>query len=100
MPWGETRFNSPGLVGGIPVGKPDSSFQRRRYRSRTLDDQPVRLRLAMPREIEGRVLVRQREVEIATRDRELVAFRRARGHDFTRRRDDDRVADLPHAIFI
>ena len=60
-----------------------TSLQRRRYRSRTLDDQPVRLRLPMLGEIEGRVLVRQREVEIAASDREFIAFRRAGGHDFT-----------------
>src|ERR1700730_4267825 len=56
-------------------------LQRRRYRSGALDDQPIRLRLAVLGEIKRRVLVRQREVEIAARDRELVAFGRARGDD-------------------
>ena len=42
---------------------------------------PVRLRLPMPGEVERRVLVRQREIEVAAGDRELVAFGRAGGDD-------------------
>ena len=62
-------------------GRSSASRERRGYRSRALDDQSVRLRLAMLGEVERRLLVRRREVEIAAGDRKLVAFGRAGGDD-------------------
>ena len=55
---------------------------RRRHRPGTLDDQAVVLGSAVQRKVERRVLVRQREVEIAARDGELVALGGAGGNDF------------------
>ena len=52
----------------------------------------------MPREVEGRGLVRQREIEIAARDREFVTFGRAGGEVLVRRRPCRRnlPIDLKH----
>ena len=59
---------------------------------------PVVLGPAVPREVEHRLLVGAREVEIAARGGQLVAERRAAGDDLARGRDDGALADHVAAL--
>ena len=54
----------------------------------------------MPIEVEGRFLVGQAQIQVATRDRQLIALGRAGGHDLARRRDDAAAADHFAALFL
>jgi hypothetical protein len=86
-------------VGKIGV-RPGKSLGRNRRSVRhdvlplALDNQPVGLGLAMKVEVEGGALVGMAQIEVAARQRKLVALCRPGGDDFAGGSNDAAAADL------